>query len=76
MPSRLFITGATSCYVTDNTDLILMRQGLQMLRSKLVAVIDKLAKFAEEYRDLPCLGFTHLQPALGHCWQTSNFVVL
>lgn len=55
--------GATSCYVTDNTDLILMRQGLQMLRSKLVAVIDKLAKFAEEYRDLPCLGFTHLQPA-------------
>ena len=55
--------GATSCYVTDNTDLILMRQGLQMLKSKLVAVIDKLAKFAEEYRDLPCLGFTHLQPA-------------
>lgn len=55
--------GATSCYVTDNTDLILMRRGLQMLRSKLVAVIDRLARFAEEYRDLPCLGFTHLQPA-------------
>ena len=55
--------GATSCYVTDNTDLILMRRGLEMLRSKLVATIDRLAKFAAEYRDLPCLGFTHLQPA-------------
>lgn len=55
--------GATSCYVTDNTDLILMRQGLELLRSRLVATIDRLAKFAEEYRDLPCLGFTHLQPA-------------
>src|SRR3954447_10888329 len=55
--------GATSCYVTDNTDLILMRRGLEMLRSKLVSTIDRLAKFAEEYRDLPCLGFTHLQPA-------------
>jgi len=55
--------GATSCYVTDNTDLILMRRGLELLRSKLVAVIDRLAKFAAEYRDLPCLGLTHLQPA-------------
>jgi len=55
--------GATSCYVTDNTDLILMRRGLQMLRSRLVSTIDRLARFAEEYRDLPCLGFTHLQPA-------------
>jgi adenylosuccinate lyase len=55
--------GATSCYVTDNTDLILMRRGLELLRSKLVAVIDRLAQFAAEYRDLPCLGFTHLQPA-------------
>ena len=55
--------GATSCYVTDNTDLILMRRGLEMLRSKLVSTIDRLARFAEEYRDLPCLGFTHLQPA-------------
>ena len=55
--------GATSCYVTDNTDLILMRRGLEMLRAKLVATIDRLAKFATEYRDLPCLGFTHLQPA-------------
>lgn len=55
--------GATSCYVTDNTDLLLLREGLQRLRTRLVAVIDRLARFALEYRDLPCLGFTHLQPA-------------
>jgi adenylosuccinate lyase len=55
--------GATSCYVTDNTDLILMRRGLELLQSKLVATIDGLARFADQYRALPCLGFTHLQPA-------------
>lgn len=55
--------GATSCYVTDNTDLILFREALHLIRSRLVAVIDRLARFAEQYRDLPCLGFTHLQPA-------------
>lgn len=55
--------GATSCYVTDNTDLILMKRGLQMLRSKLVATIDRLTQFAVEFKSLPCLGFTHLQPA-------------
>ncbi|MBC7816091.1 MAG: adenylosuccinate lyase, partial [Planctomycetaceae bacterium] len=55
--------GATSCYVTDNTDLILMREALQLVQAKLVAVIDELATFAAKYRDLPCLGFTHLQPA-------------
>lgn len=55
--------GATSCYVTDNADLLLMREGLEMLRTRLVEVIDGLAKFAAEYRALPCLGFTHLQPA-------------
>lgn len=55
--------GATSCYVTDNTDLILMREALQLVQAKLVAVIDELAKFAAKNRDLPCLGFTHLQPA-------------
>jgi adenylosuccinate lyase len=55
--------GATSCYVTDNTDLIVMRRGLEMVRSKLVVVIDRLARFAVEHRDLACLGFTHLQPA-------------
>lgn len=55
--------GATSCYVTDNTDLILMREGLAMVAGRLAGVIDALAKFAQQYRDLPCLGFTHLQPA-------------
>ncbi len=55
--------GATSCYVTDNADLILMRQGMELLRDKLVATIDRLSKFAVEYKDLPCLGYTHLQPA-------------
>jgi adenylosuccinate lyase len=55
--------GATSCYVTDNTDLILMREGLEILRGRLVAAVDVLAKFAAANRDLPCLGFTHLQPA-------------
>jgi adenylosuccinate lyase len=55
--------GATSCYVTDNTDLILMREGLTLLRDRLVGVIDALARFAERWRDLPTLGFTHFQPA-------------
>ncbi len=55
--------GATSCYVTDNTDLILMREGLELIRDKLVAVIDGLARFAERWKDLPTLGFTHFQPA-------------
>ena len=55
--------GATSCFVTDNTDLILLREGLQLVRHRLVAVIDRLATFAAEHRALPCLGFTHLQPA-------------
>src|SRR5438132_9235976 len=55
--------GATSCYVTDNTDLILMREGLRLLRDRLVGVIDSLARFAATWRDLPTLGFTHFQPA-------------
>ena len=55
--------GATSCYVTDNTDLILLRDALELVRARLVAVIDQLAGFAQALRDLPCLGFTHLQPA-------------
>jgi adenylosuccinate lyase len=55
--------GATSCYVTDNTDLLLMREGLQMLRDQLVGVMDSLAGFAERHRDLATLGFTHFQPA-------------
>jgi adenylosuccinate lyase len=55
--------GATSCYVTDNTDLMLLREGLEMVRDRLVAVIDGLAHFAQAKRDLPCLAFTHFQPA-------------
>lgn len=55
--------GATSCYVTDNTDLLLMREGLQMLCRRLAAVIDRLGRFALNYRNLPCLAFTHLQAA-------------
>ncbi len=55
--------GATSCYVTDNTDLILFRSSLQLVRDRLVGVIDRLAQFAEKYRDLPCLAYTHFQPA-------------
>ena len=55
--------GATSCYVGDNADLIIMREGLRLIAGKLAAVIDLLGKFAEQYRDLPTLGFTHFQPA-------------
>jgi adenylosuccinate lyase len=55
--------GATSCYVTDNAELIQIRESLKLVRSRVVRVIDRLATFASEYRDLPCLGFTHLQPA-------------
>jgi adenylosuccinate lyase len=55
--------GATSCYVTDNTDLILMRDGLRQLRGQLIALIVSFAHFAERYRSLPTLGFTHFQPA-------------
>lgn len=55
--------GATSCYVTDNTDLILIRESLELVRVRLAAVIDALGRFAAQYRDLPCLAFTHMQPA-------------
>ncbi|MHC4389000.1 MAG: lyase family protein, partial [Planctomycetota bacterium] len=55
--------GATSCFVADNTDLIIMRQGLQIIAGKLAAVIDLLGRFAKRYRSLPALGFTHYQPA-------------
>ena len=55
--------GATSCYVGDNTDVILMREGLCLIRDELVRVLDKLAKFARQYKALPTLGFTHFQPA-------------
>lgn len=55
--------GATSCYVGDNTDIILMSEALQLVRRKLINVIAKLAAFAEKYKDLPTLAFTHFQPA-------------
>lgn len=55
--------GATSCYVTDNTDLVLMRESLHQLRDQLVTVIDGLARFAGQHRELACLGYTHFQPA-------------
>lgn len=55
--------GATSCYVGDNTDLIVMRDALILVRKKLINILDQLSKFAMKYKDLPTLGFTHLQPA-------------
>lgn len=55
--------GATSCYVGDNTDIIVMTQALKLVKKKLVNVIAELAKFADEYKTLPTLAFTHFQPA-------------
>ena len=55
--------GATSCYVGDNTDIIVMTEALKLVKKKLVNVIAELAKFAEKYKDLPTLVFTHFQPA-------------
>jgi Adenylosuccinate lyase len=55
--------GATSCYVGDNTDLIIMTEALHLLRSKLINVVAKLKDFALRHKDLPTLGFTHFQPA-------------
>ena len=55
--------GATSCYVGDNTDVIIMREGLQLVRKKLIGVLALLADFAEQYKDMPALAYTHLQPA-------------
>ena len=55
--------GATSCYVGDNTDIILMTEALKLVRKKLLNVIAELAAFADRYKDLPTLAFTHFQPA-------------
>ena len=55
--------GATSCYVGDNTDVIIMRDALQVVRRKLLNVIALLAKFADTYKSMPALAYTHLQPA-------------
>ena len=55
--------GATSCYVGDNTDIIIMTEGLRLVRKKLINVMNELAKFADTYKALPTLAFTHFQPA-------------
>ena len=55
--------GATSCYVGDNTDIIIMTEALKLVRKKLLNVIDELSKFADKYKELPTLAFTHFQPA-------------
>ena len=55
--------GATSCYVGDNTDLIIDYEALDLIRKRLIKLISILAEFADKYKDLPTLGFTHLQPA-------------
>ena len=55
--------GATSCYVGDNTDLIIMTEGLRLVRKKLINVMAELAKFADHYKNQPTLAFTHFQPA-------------
>lgn len=55
--------GATSCYVTDNGDALQMREGLDIIKEKLTVAISQLSAFAKEYAELPCLGFTHFQPA-------------
>lgn len=55
--------GATSCYVGDNTDMIIMKKALELVRGKLLTVISNLRGFADEYKALPCLAYTHLQPA-------------
>ena len=55
--------GATSCYVGDNTDVIILREASKIVLSKAAAVLKNLAGFAEKYKDMPCLAYTHLQPA-------------
>lgn len=55
--------GATSCYVGDNTDIIVYSEGLKLIKRKILSVITKLSRFAEKYKDMPTLGFTHYQPA-------------
>lgn len=55
--------GATSCFVTDNAEILILREALELVKGKLVSVMDKLKKFALHYKAMPALGFTHLQPA-------------
>ncbi|MFM8574020.1 MAG: adenylosuccinate lyase, partial [Pirellula sp.] len=54
--------GATSCYVTDNSDLMIFRDALKMVRQRVVACLSSMAAFAKEHAGLPCLAYTHLQP--------------
>ncbi len=61
--AKIIHLGATSCYVGDNTDVIVMRDALEIVRKKLVTVISQLAAFADKYKDMPALAYTHLQPA-------------
>lgn len=62
--ARAFIhLGATSCFVTDNAELVLMRRGLRLLRAKVLGILETLAGFATEWKSLPALGYTHLQSA-------------
>ena len=63
MPKESFIWGATSCFVGDNTDLIVMYEALELVKKKLVNVLAELEKFALDHKDLPVLAFTHFQPA-------------
>jgi adenylosuccinate lyase len=55
--------GATSCYVTDNSELIMYHSALKLIKARIIAVINRLKDFALKYKDMPCLGFTHMQPA-------------
>ncbi len=55
--------GATSCYVGDNTDIIIMREALELLKTRIISIMNELYKFADEYKELPTLGFTHFQAA-------------
>ncbi|HZK39858.1 MAG TPA: adenylosuccinate lyase, partial [Clostridia bacterium] len=63
MAKPIIHLGATSCYVGDNTDVIIMTRAMNLMLKKLVNLIDVLARFALEHKDLPCLAFTHYQPA-------------
>lgn len=67
--------GATSCYVGDNTDIIVMREALKLVHKKLVNVIAELAAFADKYKDLPTLAFTHFQPGTAdNRWKTGGIM--
>lgn len=60
---KIIHLGATSCYVDDNGDVLSLREAMHLIRKKLVLVLRKLSRFSLEHKDLPCLGYTHLQPA-------------